>query len=117
MGQWEKEVADRSNGALRVCWHYGAKRTKNPKDFHKYDIGVIRSLLFSELYPLNSVNLASLIFLYLSGAVLTTFRILTQEYSTEASPCHKLHWHRVVIVWLFIIDGVVWYFEEGDVVL
>ena len=78
MGQWADELANKTEGRLKVLLHHGAKRSKNPADVVDYDV------------------------------VLVTYQILGQEFGRRAKdtceggkntfpPCGSIHWHRIVL--------------------
>ena len=78
MGQWADELADKTEGRLKVLLHHGAKRSKVPADLAGYDI------------------------------VLVTYQTLRQEFGKgwkEAAgddknlfpPCGSIQWHRIVL--------------------
>ncbi len=81
MGQWASELADKTDGHLKVLLHHGPKRSKNPQDLLDYDV------------------------------VLVTYQIIAQEWrhlwtdthakaSSDEScscTCACVKWHRLVL--------------------
>ncbi|KAL0052446.1 hypothetical protein WJX82_002358 [Trebouxia sp. C0006] len=79
MGQWATELADKTNGRLKVLMHHGLKRSRDPKDLLDYDV------------------------------VLVTYQIIAQEWvylqhtkSDRAKLAHdyliaRIKWHRLVL--------------------
>ena len=78
MGQWADELADKTNGSLKVLMHHGPKRSRDPKDLAEYDV------------------------------VLVTYQTLGLEFSrglketvggsmNRFPPCGSIQWHRVVL--------------------
>ena len=41
MGQWATELADKTNGCLKVLVHHGLKRSRDPKDLPDYDVVLV----------------------------------------------------------------------------
>lgn len=77
MGQWVAELADKTQGTLKVLSHHGPQRSKDPADLVDYDI------------------------------VLVTYQTLGTEYSKALKdeqrdsalfpPCGAIQWHRIVL--------------------
>ena len=69
MGQWAEELADKTDGALKVLTHHGTKRSRDPKDLAVYDV------------------------------VLVTYQTLGQEFSRglKETACGGIQWHRIVL--------------------
>jgi SNF2 family DNA or RNA helicase len=79
MGQWATELADKTNGRLKVLMHHGLKHRRDPKDLLDYDV------------------------------VLVTYQIIAQEWvylqhtkSDRAELAHdyptaRIKWHRLVL--------------------
>ena len=77
MGQWATELADKTNGRLKVLMHHGVKRSRDPKDLLEHDV------------------------------VLVTYQTIAQEWGylqhsqddradmTQNYPIARIKWHRL----------------------
>lgn len=78
-GQWATELADKTNGRLKVLVHHGLKRSRDPKDLLDYDVVLVTyRIIAQELgYLLNSKE----------GRA-----AMIQDY-----PIARIKWHRLVL--------------------
>ncbi len=79
MGQWATELADKTNGCLKVLVHHGLKRSRDPKDLLDYDVVLVTYQIIAQEWG------------YLQHSKCDRAK-LTQDY-----PIARIKWHRLVL--------------------